>query len=379
VNPADRPLEWLPPIHRSRIGAAHRRRRIPCQDASLSRTLTTAGGQRLALMAVADGHGGSAHRFSDVGSRLACQVAIDAAALHLAERHVASPADAPALELVQRWLVDELAPQIINNWLIAVASDWNRRERQAGAFNPFCYGTTLGLVLLSSRWWAHTGLGDWDLVMLKRNGQDRFVSQEAGGAWHGEATASLCLPEARHCFAGRTAVYPLDGFSQEALGLVLSTDGVRKSCATDADHLALVRYLMGEMNLVCAGCDGEASELDGSLDRISSEGSGDDVTLAMACFGDLDIVPAFRGRDQGFVGQAPDRAMAPPVAQSSMRRWPCSWKPALWFGLAFVGGSLALIWAVGPVLQRNQPSAPLPSAETLMRGQSLDTFKAPLT
>ena len=55
--------------------------------------------------------------------------------------------------------------------------------------------------------------------------------------------------------------------------LMLSTDGVRKSCATDADYLQL-----------CAGVAElhDPAELEQGLARITAEGSGDDVSLAIA-------------------------------------------------------------------------------------------------
>ena len=69
---------WALPLCRSRIGAAHRRRGLPCQDASLSASLPSGDGLPVQVMAVADGHGHRLHWRSEVGSRLACQVAIDA-------------------------------------------------------------------------------------------------------------------------------------------------------------------------------------------------------------------------------------------------------------------------------------------------------------
>ncbi len=361
MNPAGSPPGWSPPLYRSRIGASHRRRHIPCQDAALSRTLSGADGLPLALMAVADGHGSQLHRLSDVGSRLACQVAIDAAAHHLMEQRLAAPPDQAGLLQLQRWLVDELASQIHNNWLSAVATDWQQREGKAGVFSPYCYGTTLGLVMLTPHWWAHTGIGDWDLVLLEGSGEARLVSQEAGGEFPGETTASLCLPEAVPCFAERSAVYALDGSGHEGFGLVLSTDGVRKSCATDADHLALVRYLLGEVNPARSGCGGDTPELDACLDRITSEGSGDDVTVAMACFGVLGIGAAAGPQDQPGVGVLPGRAPSPPAASALAQPGRTWWHPAVVILFALAGGWVALSWWPGLIPQRDQPSAPAPS------------------
>ncbi|MFM7286075.1 MAG: protein phosphatase 2C domain-containing protein, partial [Cyanobium sp.] len=72
-------------IASSVIGAAHRRQGRPCQDAALSRELLSTRGERLLLLAVADGHGGSRYWLSHVGSQLACELAATAVAAALAD------------------------------------------------------------------------------------------------------------------------------------------------------------------------------------------------------------------------------------------------------------------------------------------------------
>ena len=278
------------PVHRSRCGASHQRRGVPCQDYSLSVSLRSADGLSVGLMAVADGHGGSRYWLSDVGSRLACELAIRMASRDLASWPMAA-ADPSQLEVVRRWLASELPPRLIESWQGAIQADWQQRqlpvEHEGEGFSSQTYGSTLALVVLTPRWWAHTGLGDWDLVLLSDHQTDRIISQESDNGLQGEATESLCLPSAHRRFAARTAVYSLNGESRQSYGLVLTTDGIRKSCATDNDHLALSRYLLEEVNPHQAQSSGETLCLDSSLDRISREGSGDDVSVAISCFGSL--------------------------------------------------------------------------------------------
>lgn len=281
---------WSAPLHRSRSGASHQRRGVPCQDASLSASVRSADGARVGLMAVADGHGGSRYWLSDVGSRLACELALRLAGEDLRGRRLGT-GGAAELEEVRRWLAHDLPGRLLPAWQAAIAADWRRRERpeaHAGeVFSAQTYGSTLALVVLTPHWWGHTGLGDWDLVLLSNDQPDRIISQEGGDGLQGEATESLCLGRAADRFAARTAVYPLGGDRSQPCGLVLSTDGVRKSCAADADHLALSRFLLEEAEPLQASAAGETLRLDASLDRISREGSGDDVSVALACFGRL--------------------------------------------------------------------------------------------
>ncbi len=273
---------WQPATACSRPGAAHQRRGQGSQDWAATTQLRSREGLPLQLLAVADGHGGRRYTRSATGSRLACESALAAAAAALAEQPLGQ--GSATLEAWRRWLAVELPQQIQADWLEAIERDWERRQREESqgegqdepaAFSPLLYGTTLALVVLTPRWWGHTGLGDWDLVRVEVEGAAQLLSEERAAAdVPGEATASLCLPEAAALWAPRAALHPLPA-RQGSFSLLLSTDGIRKSCATDADFLALAAHLAQGT----APGDAELAEL---LDRISREGSGDDVSLALA-------------------------------------------------------------------------------------------------
>ena len=346
---------WSLPQHRSRCGASHHRRGLHCQDASLSASLQSADGQAIGLMAVADGHGSSRYWLSDVGSRLACELAIALAAQEL----VAQPlldGTLQQLEAVRHWLAEEWPQRLVSAWQSAIQADWQGRtlppEHCSDAFSSQTYGSTLGLVVLTPQWWAHTGLGDWDLVLLGDAQQsDRIISQENLPGLQAEATESLCQRNASRSFAARTGVYPLTGDQRQACGVVLSTDGIRKSCASDADHLALCRYLLEEGQPQQLNTAGESTRLDPSLDRISREGSGDDVSVAIAWFGELDREPS-AARTPPLPDLSLDQAGPPPpeprpsaalqsIRQLDWRRWLLvAWLLAAATGL----GSAGVFW-----------------------------------
>jgi len=260
---------WSTPWCRSRSGASHRRRGDGGQDCSGWQWCRDADGQPIALMAVADGHGGARYSHSAVGSWLACQVALNTLTNVFRRSHSQA-----SLEQWQHQLAQEIPRELHRHWLQAVA----RHQGPLGeAGGPIPYGTTLGLVVMTPRWWAHTGLGDWDLVQLQEDGQASLLSEESSTAAPGEATFSLCLPEAAGCFVSRTAVHPIHP-EDAPFALLLSTDGIRKSCSTDADFLTLAAYL-GQLPPPATS---SSPDLDQALDRISSQGSGDDVSLAVA-------------------------------------------------------------------------------------------------
>lgn len=273
---------WQPAQVCSVIGAAHRRQGAPCQDASLSSRLTAANGEPVELMLVADGHGASNYWLSHVGSALACRCGAETVAAALQRTPL------QAIEQWQQLLARELPQQILQAWLAAIAHDWQQRA-DARPFSPYTYGCTLGLVLMTPEWWGYSGLGDWDLVEVPPGEPAALVSQESE-LLAGEATASLCLPQAGSLFAARAGLRPLT-LTTAAPRLLLCTDGVRKSCATDHDFLNL-----------CT----QVSELIGSdalqqvLEQITREGSGDDVSLAIGrpCHwsGDVSSQPERRKR-----------------------------------------------------------------------------------
>jgi serine/threonine protein phosphatase PrpC len=279
---------WSPPLVGSSAGASHRRRGQPCQDASLVAEVAGADGMALTLMAVADGHGASAYRHSAVGSAAACRVALEAVAEALAQPE--GDWRRPDPGALERWLGRELPAAIRRRWLEAIRRHW--RGLAAGGAEPFQprpYGTTLALVLLTPGWWAYTGLGDWDLVRIDADGA-RLLSQEEGEGCGGEATASLAIGGSGDDDEGSGGGAPFPfrwrWFGLEAkaspFALVLSTDGIRKSCASDADFLALASWLATGM---------AAPALEDSLERISREGCGDDVSVAIVRWGELGAAP----------------------------------------------------------------------------------------
>ncbi len=268
---------WRPPLQARRIGAAHQRKGRSCQDAVGVVRCRSLDGQPVAVMAVADGHGGERYPLSDVGSALACEQALLAVEEHLS-LWALQGAQAPGLDALAHWLGTELPQRIHSRWLTLVRQHWQQQSMAPEAEVSRLYGTTLGLVVMAPRWWGYTGLGDWDLVRVDADGHASLLSEEAAEVGGGEATGSLCLEQAAQLF--RSGLEPIN-HPEASFGLLLSTDGIRKSCATDADFLVLAAHLMA------TPAAGASEVLTANLDQITSEGSGDDVSVAMALHGRL--------------------------------------------------------------------------------------------
>ena len=265
---------WSLPRIATRTGASHRRRGISCQDASGWLGLCGEDAQPVWALAVADGHGGARHQRSRTGSVVACRVALD---LIAAELPTWTSNAADDLDPLRHTLEDTLPERIVRRWREQVWRHWQDEPPDNGEpFTPILYGTTLGLLLLTSHWWASTGLGDWDLVRIDGDGRQRLLSEEGNVGGQGEATCSLCLGDAPARFQSRTQVHSLPP-GEPPFALLLSTDGIRKSCGTEQDFLILASYLTESD---CS--DQTLGQLAADLDRISSEGSGDDVSVAIA-------------------------------------------------------------------------------------------------
>jgi hypothetical protein len=114
-------------------------------------------------------------------------------------------------------------------------------------------------------------VGDWDLAGVDVEGQAVLLSEEREHSGS-EATGSLCQPPEQQGWPMRAQLQRLEQ-PTELRALLLSTDGVRKSCATDADYLQLCAELV---NLR------DPQELEQGLNHITACGSGDDVSVAMA-------------------------------------------------------------------------------------------------
>lgn len=231
------------------------------------------------VLVVSDGHGGARYDRSDVGSRIACGLALREVQQQLA----GTPLGGDPVQIWLPWLRETLPERIVALWREAVLAHGRAHPRADGAPpSTLAYGATLGLLVLTPRWWGHTGLGDWDLVRINADGSSELISEEPADPGSGEATCSLCMAAAARHFAPRSALVPI-AREQAPFSLLLSSDGIRKSCHSDGDFLTLARYLCA---LPSEAHGQEPSELAQGLDHISHQGSGDDLSVAIGRWGD---------------------------------------------------------------------------------------------
>jgi len=381
---------WLPPCCESRIGAAHQRRGIPCQDASGVWCFTDADGEPLQALVVSDGHGGARYERSEVGSQFACSVALQEIESQLRQTHVGRMSD---LNEWRQWLANGLPTSLVRGWRREVLNHGQAHPRADGAPpSVLPYGATVGVILLTPRWWGYTGIGDWDLVRTDSAGEGELLSEEPDSPGGGEATFSLCMQGAENHFSSRSGLETIDA-GQEAFALVLSTDGIRKSCSSDTDFLNLARHLGA---LSAPDDRGKPSALAEALDHISTQGSGDDVSVAIARWGQLRATPLEQGprpTDKPVIVQQASQwddiggtqlgipenelAHAEPTSGKVVRRGMqlSPWQVLLMVSLALLaagGGAMALLGWQTFARREPLPGGPSPKLMTVVYGTASD-------
>jgi serine/threonine protein phosphatase PrpC len=283
-------------------GASHLRSGAPNQDA-----LKIDAREDAAVAVVADGHGGARHFRSADGARLAVQAAHEAL-LALAPAFAADEsqrAQLAAVELPQRivgrWveltLADLAARPLTEQELAGVEAGEGAEAAASVRADPLlAYGATLLAALAVPGTLVIAQLGDGDVLLVDRAGHtSRPVPRDE--RLLGSFTTSICRPGAEADF--RSVV--LDGDAATPALLLLSTDGYANSFRSDGDYLQVGTDFLDLLRK--HGAEAVGKQLPAILEDASTNGSGDDVTLAILA-GDLTAAPG---------------ALRPPAARPATR------------------------------------------------------------
>jgi hypothetical protein len=265
-------------------GASHVRAGLENQDA-IDWIPPEGVGARVAV-SVADGHGSSKSFRSAAGARLAVEVSQS-----LAAELLTAPGGPAELSWVKDRLEDDAPRRIVREWRAQVEQDLARspftaeeltrvREREgqkAQALveaDPYvAYGSTLVTAVATQSFMAFWQIGDGDVLAVSATGEasrplagdKRLIANE---------TTSLCSADARRLF--RVAV-----FGTPAPVIMVSTDGFANSFRDDEGYFRFGSDVL-EM-LITEGADVVGGRLSGWLGEMTQTGSGDDISLAIAC------------------------------------------------------------------------------------------------
>jgi len=250
--------ENLSAFSASCVGASHIKEEKPCQDYSLCWT-----DGKLAIAAVADGHGADVHFRSDRGARFAAETA-----LHCIKEFIMlknAPLSEPAA------LLTALEKSIIAGWQERIACDIKAYPVEGDVLSP--YGTTLLAAAFTPHYWFAIHIGDGKCVVIDR---DKEVTQPV--PWDERCflnrTTSLCDEDAGSLFRH---------YYSETLprAVFLGSDGIDDSFPVNENEKHLARFCLSVYdNFVREGLKNGETQLRAMLPLFTKKGSGDDVSIA---------------------------------------------------------------------------------------------------
>jgi len=263
-------------------GASHVRRGQPNQDAIGWVPPVAAQATESFAAAVSDGHGGAAYYRSEVGSRLAIDVAKATLGRFLGTPDPSDDVAAIVTELLTAWreaVMQDLAGHPVD-------SEWIESEQE----KLLPYGATLAAVAIRPDRLIALQIGDGDMLFGYSDGTvERPLPNDEG--LFGEQTYSLCLDDAARRFRVR-ARRRVDGQPWPDF-VMLSTDGISKSFADEKTFLSIARDYRASVRKM--GLRSVLDQLEKWLGDVSQRGSGDDVTLCLAV-GAPSLAPADTGQ-----------------------------------------------------------------------------------
>ena len=261
-------------------GAMHERSGAPNQDAL--RWWSAEGERPLAVLCVADGHGGSEYTRSHIGASRA----VKEAQMLLVSEVLPRILDGSALMDLARFrqdLIQHLPQLLVRRWLASVyehATDnplpEEERSTRSDAWVERHYGATLLAALLTPALHLYIQLGDGDILTVSAEGEVTRPPFPADSQLIANHTTSLCSKDAWRFV--RVHFQPI--VEKPPALVMLATDGYANSFADDADFEQVARDLYTAIQQ-----DGPAvvaDHLPEWLEATSEGGSGDDISVVIA-------------------------------------------------------------------------------------------------
>ena len=283
----DVPASWETYLA-SAIGADHVRAGTPNQDAIAATKFEFPDAPGLLAFAVADGHGHARHFRSDRGSKLGVKAGVSAARSWA--RHL------PAGEPISQVAASQLVIDVVTTWRELVAADLAQdplSDAQLATLPPgdpaeIPYGATLLLAVLRPDVAVLAQIGDGEMLIVLPDG--RHLSPiPTDIRLDGIQTTSLCQPDAVSAF--RVALVNLT--KTQAFAVFAATDGYGNAQA-EVDWQEGVAADLVRMGSEY-GLEWIGSQLSGwAALCASSNGSGDDSTVALALNSTAVLVPPAR-------------------------------------------------------------------------------------
>jgi hypothetical protein len=277
------------------LGAGHIKENKPCQDYSDSWQLKNSDA---VILVVCDGHGGDVYVRSDVGSRLAGEIALKCVKTIIQSKdldwicgHKGAVASCDAEECreqrigiyEQNAVFHALFKTIYDRWEYAIGEDvkanpFTEQEKECLGDKGIveAYGTTLMVYAQTRRYWLAFQIGDGRMLACDAEGDWKQIVP-----WDDDCflnhTTSLCSPNSVSRFR-----YAFDGTASNPVSVFCCSDGVEDSYGdydVAPEHLRNYFDSLAKV-FVKEGKEVTLERLKVFLPKLSQAGSKDDMSIA---------------------------------------------------------------------------------------------------
>lgn len=257
------------------IGASHIRSGKECQDFSLSDS-----NERYSYAITCDGHGGDNYFRSAYGSRFAAQAAsscITELLNDIVEGYEPNDSETMLVQLeksiIARWnaaVWDHYESNPFTEDELAIVDEKRRKRILSGKSIESTYGTTLIALAITEKFWFGIQIGDGKCVRILADGTfDTPIPPNEKCFLN--STTSICdenaIEDFRHCYS-----------EEMPIALFCGSDGIDDSFIRDEQLFKL--YATIARSFATSEYDQALAELEDYMPRLSSKGSGDDVSIA---------------------------------------------------------------------------------------------------
>lgn len=252
-----------------------------CQDNS-----SFFASSKMAICCVCDGHGSEPHFRSEIGSKIASNIGIEAIKEFVQsnpkientnEKELLSYIKRLKEYIIYKWNEETL--KNFNSYPLSVEEMTHLKEEDKAEYQSSLsisnyrriYGTTFIAGVITSNFWLILQLGDGDAVLLDERGLYMPMPKDENLMF--QYTTSLCEKNAienfRHAYGYSTPI-----------AMILSTDGLKNSFLNETYFLNLYKEILQDAKIE------EISSLQKGLEEdlpvLSKKGSGDDISFALA-------------------------------------------------------------------------------------------------
>lgn len=261
-------------------GFSHISKGLVCQDSSGFYC-----NDDISIAVVADGHGSHKHFRSDIGSKMAVQIAINSVKDFIKDKTSFNE----AIKNNSNKVLTRIESNIVYNWNNSVNEHYNN--------NPVCeeetaeiskdelskisiesmYGSTLIVAAMTKQYWFGMQIGDGSCVSLYQDGETK-LQIPSDDRLIANLTTSLCDCDAIHNFRH----YYSDNIP---IALLVSTDGLSSSFFDENTFLTFNRRIISQMT----NYDFALESLKQHLYKRSKEGSYDDISISAIYKDDIDF------------------------------------------------------------------------------------------